>query len=374
MRSLILFLTVILTAFAAAFCMRCSCHAETAEESLRASLTPEAMGIPDEIAEQMENAGISADDPESVLTVTPEGMLSGLWETVRREAAAPVRTLGGLLALTLLTALFTGTGDAVSAKTGRMPELICTLVCAGIAVRPAADILVRTAQTLSDGRTLMAGFIPVFTGFPAAGGSPAGAASYHVLMLFLTEAVMQITVSVLLPLLQMAAAVGIVDAVNPALKLGVLGSGLKKAVTWSLGTLTALFSALLSIRSFVASAADSMLSKTVRLLSSGLIPIVGGAVSEAYGTVQGSVKLLRNGAGAVGILALLWLTLPPLIAVGLYRLLFAVCRVCADMLDAKSLTALYKNTEQVLAAAFAMLVCFAVMLIFSTALMLLLMT
>ena len=373
MRRVILVMTILLTVCLSVCCMEIPCHAENAEDELRASLAPDAMGIPDDIADLLESEGITAEDPESVLTLSPEHFLSGIWQTVKTELTAPLRLLTGLLSLTLLTALFTGTGDAVSARMKRLPELICTLVCAGIAVRPAADALARTAQTLADGRMLMAGFVPVFTGFLAAGGSPAGAASYHVLMLFLTEAVMQLTVTVLMPLLQMAAAVGIVDAVNPSLKLGGLGAGLKKGVTWSLGTLMALFSALLSIRSFVASAADSMLSKTVRMLSSGLIPIVGSAVSDAYGTVQGSIHLLRNGAGAVGILALLWLTLPPLISVGLYRLLFVVCRICADMLEAKSLSALFKNTEQVLAAAFAMLVCFAVMLIFSTALMLLLM-
>ena len=146
---------------------------------------------------------------------------------------------------------------------------------------------------------------------------------------------MQLTNGMLLPLLQMSTALGIADAVNPQLRLEKLAGGLRTAVTWILGTMMALFSALLSVRTFVASAADSLAAKSVRLLTAGMIPIVGSAVSDAYGTVQGSIRLLRNGTGAVGIIVIILLTVPPLLSLLLHRAVFWRCR-CSRIWQARN--------------------------------------
>lgn len=371
MRRMIRIMMILLTLFCCVRGFAQHCCAET--DSLFESLAPDGIPVPDAVTEQMDAAGLSPDDPDAFGNLSPSEFIGSLRETVLHEASAPLRLLGALLSLTVLSALLRGTGDAVSAHLHQFPVLICTLICTGLAGQPLCDALRRAASALEDGRLFMLGFVPVFSGFLAAGGSPGGAVSYQVLVLFLCEGVMQLLGAVLLPVLQMSAALGTVDAVNPELRLGGTVSFLRTAVTWTLGTVMALFSALLSIRSFVAAAADSMASKTVKLLSSGLIPIVGGAVSDAYGTVQGSIRLVRSGVGAFGMTALLWLTLPPLISVTLYRVIFAVSGICADMLDVKPMSALFRNAGTVLAAASAMLICFAVMLIFATAIMLLLM-
>jgi stage III sporulation protein AE len=218
----------------------------------------------------------------------------------------------------------------------------------------------------------MTGFIPIFGAFIAAGGNVASGTAYQVCVLFLTESIMQLLHGILFPILQMSAALGITDAVNPTLRLSGFVSGLRTAVTWILGFIMTMFSALLSVRSIVASAADSLASRSVRLLASGLIPIVGNAVSDAYGTVQGSIRLLRNGVGAVGILVILWLVLPPLISLCIYRMIFHINSIFAEMAGAKPLAQLFRNTQAVLSAAFAVLVCFAVMMIVSSAAVLLL--
>ena len=170
----------------------------------------------------------------------------------------------------------------------------------------------------------------------------------------------------------MSTALGMADSLNPTMRLNGLVNGSRKAVVWILGTVMALFAALLSIRSFVTSAADGLSAKTAKLLSAGLIPVVGSAVSEAYTTVQGSIGLLRSGFGVIGILTIAWLLLPPLITVGLYRILFAAAGLVADLSGSDCLTRLYRNAEAVLSAVFAILISYGMMMILSTALMLLL--
>lgn len=371
MRICIRMIVVIFAAAAMFFC-GIPCHAEDAAMDALYDAAGD-ISIPPEAEQYLSDAGISADEPESLLTLSPAGMLRAVVSAAAEEAAAPLHSCGILLALTVLSTVLGSMNDAASHPAiKRLFEVICTLLCIGQAARPLCTCLIRTAEALSRGQVFMGSFVPVFAAFLAAGGAVAEGAAYQAFVLFLTETVMQLAAGILFPLLQMAAALGIVDAVNPALRLGSFVSGIRTAVTWILGFVTALFSALLSVRSFVASAADSLAAKSLRLIASNMIPIVGSAVSDAYGTVQGSIHLLRNGVGAVGILVILWLVLPPVISLILYRLIFWLMRLFADMAGAKPMAALFQNTQDVLTAAFAILICFALMLIFSSAIMLLL--
>lgn len=330
--------------------------------------------LPAEAAAVLETQGIRAEEPSSVLQVPPTAWLQAAWDTLRTEIKAPAALLSSLLTLTLLAAAFEGMSDTASCGGMRgLFDTLCTLICVGAAASPLCDCLNRTARTLTAGDVFMGGFVPVFSGFLAAGGAVASGTTYHAVLLMLTEFVEQLTSLLLFPLMKAAAALGAADAVNPHLRLGGLVKGIRRVVTWSLATLMAFFAAILSVRSFVADAADGLASKTVRLLTSGLIPIVGGAVSDAYGTVQGSIRLLQNGTGVLGILAIVWLLLPPLLSAICYRAAFHIAGIAAELAGADSMRRLCADADEVLSAAFAMLVTYGIMLIFSTAILLLLM-
>ena len=349
------------------------CYADAAEPLQQMQDTLYSLEIPPEADDALRDTGFDPADPNAAAALTPDSFLQKLEQTALDEMTAPLRLCRMLLALTVLTALLGSLGDtAAKSSVRRIFDLLCTVICISTAAGPVCGCLTRTADTLTQAQGFMAGFVPVFASFLAAGGSVAGSAAYQAFVLFLTETVMQLTNGLLFPLLLAGTAAGITDAADPQFRLASLVSGLRSAVTWILGTAMALFSALLSVRSFVASAADSLAAKSFRLLTSGMIPIVGSAVSEAYGTVQGSIRLLRNGTGALGILVIIWLTVPPLLSLLLYRAVFRIVQLFSDMAGAESLSRLYRNLQAVLAAAFAMLVCSAVMLIVSSAVMLLL--
>lgn len=335
--------------------------------------TAAELEVPPDAAAGLEAIGISPEQPESAAELSPESALHLLMRTAAEEAAAPLKLCGTLLTLTVLCTLLGSLADTASdASVRHIYEMLCAAVCIGSAAKPLCSCLIRTAQALETGRVFMGSYVPVFSGFLAAGGSVAGSAAYQVFVLFLTEGIMQLTGTVLFPLTQMAAALGIADAVNPRLKLSSTVTAFRTVVTWTLGFVMTMFSALLSIRSIVASAADSLAARSVRLITSGAVPIVGSAVADAFGTVQGSILLLRNGIGAVGILVILWLVLPPLLSLLLYRAAFRITLMFAEPAGADCMVQLCKNAQHVLSAAFAMLVCFGVMLTVSSAVMLLL--
>ncbi|MBQ8922042.1 MAG: hypothetical protein IJ060_07780 [Oscillospiraceae bacterium] len=374
MRHMIRVAVILAGCFLCMVCTARTCHADTTlPPDISGTLRDADFVIPEEVQEPAAALGISAEEPESLLSLSPSDFLRSFNGTLVQELRAPVVLLTGLMSLTLLSSLLGGLGDTV-ADSGmrRLVGMLCAMICTAGAAAPLCTCLQRTAAALENGQAFMLSFVPVFSAFLAAGGQVASGATYQLFILFLTETMMHLTNRLLFPLLQMSAAIGIADAVNPELRLGSFVSGFRSAVKWMLGTFMTLFSALLSIRSFVSVSADSLAAKSVKLLSSSLIPIVGGAVSDAYGTVQGSIRLVRSGTGAFGIFILLWMVLPPLLSLMLYRAVFGISGMFAEIAGTKTLSALFRNIQSVLAAAFAMLICFSMMLIFSCAVLLLL--
>ncbi len=373
MRILFRFLKVLLLLLAAVFCLHITAHAEQTDPMEALTEQASEIVIPPDAAEPLQEIGIQAEDPSSVLALSPESVFQKIRQVLIQEAGAPIRLCGTLLTITVLSALLNGMSEQASdAGLRRVFQVLSGAICIGTAAEPLCTCLIRAAQALESGRIFMGSYVPVFAGFLAAGGSVAGSAAYQTFVLFLTEGIMQLTGSVLYPLVQMAAALGIADALNPHIRLESIISGFHSVIKWALGFVMTMFSALLSIRSFVAASADSLAAKSVRLITSGAVPIIGSAVADAYSTVQGSIAVLRNGIGAVGMLVILWLILPPLLSLLLYRAAFRITLMFAEPSGAESMVKLCKNALHVLSAIFAMLVCFSVMLIISSAIMLML--
>lgn len=342
--------------------------------TLSSAADMDGLPLPQDMETLLETHDISLSDPATLLQLSPSDFVSAIWDMTTQAAAAPIRLLGSLITLTLLATALGGMGDTLAQAQGlrRLFETICILICVGTAAQPLCGCLTDTAEALENGRVFMMSFIPVFASFVAASGHIASGTGYQTMLFFLIEGIGLLQTNLLFPALQTAAALGLADCLHPALRLQTIVEAIRKAVVWLLGAVMTLFTALLSIRSFVAASADGLSAKTVKLLSSGLIPVVGSAVSEAYSTLQGSLRLLRSGVGVIGIIAILWLMLPPILSTLLYRVVFSVAALPAEISGAEPLARLYRSAAAVLTAASAILVAFCMMMILSTALMLIL--
>ena len=282
--------------------------------------------------ETLEDYGISFENPSSILSVTPAELWKLIKNTVISKVTAPLRLLVSLGIVVVLTALAESLGDTVKkGGTAKVYELVCVLAGVAAVSAPICEVLANSAEALEDGADFMNCFVPVFAGIAAAGGHITSATGYNVLVLTVSDIAIQAANGILMPLLSMCLCLAIVDASCSAVSLKGMLDGVKKLVTWGLGLIMTVFTGLLSIQSIVGSSADTLGSKTAKYVISNCIPVVGGAVSDAYSTVRGSIALLRNGVGSIGIAALAVMLLPPVISLALYRISVSAASAAADI-------------------------------------------
>ncbi len=343
---------------------------ETLSSLLEASGTQEMLAEHG-VEESLEAQGIELDDPSTLTSVSFERVLEQLAQQALDAAALPLRTFGLLLGVILLSA-FSDSLQSGRASVAAIYEMVCVLCAVGVIAEPISTVFLQAAQQLETSAGFMLNFSMIFGAVLAACGGITTAAGYQAAMLAVCEIAMQLAVHVMLPILSMGLALSIVDAVNPAISLGGVVKLLHKVVIWMLGFLMTIFLGMLTLQSMTAVSADGFTSKTTKFVISNSIPFVGGAVSDAYSTVLGSMGILKSTTGIIGILSVLTLLLPVVLELGIYRLLTAAAASVAELFAVQRLTRLLKNTESILAAAFSVSVSFCVIFIVSTAIMLLL--
>ena len=111
---------------------------------------------------------------------------------------------------------------------------------------------------------------------------------------------------------------------------------------WILKIILYIFTGYMGITGVISGATDAAALKAAKLTISGVVPVVGGILSDASEAVLVSAGMVRNAAGIYGILAILAVFLTPFLRIGchylLLRLTGAVCAVfgvkrCSELIS-----------------------------------------
>lgn len=337
-----------------------------AEESGSADVTD---SLDWDVQSVLDRLGLSVSDPTKIGEVFT---LSTVWdvlgEYISEHVERPFQMLAGLLTVIIFAALLQGLHSGnMRNGTEQVFEFLCALAAVGILAEPLCQSFTAVENALNQGAEFMLIFVPVFAGILAAGGTASSAVCYQTAVIALADGVMQMITRVLLPFCTMGFALAIVDAVSPSVSVSGLLTLSKKVTTWVLGLFMSVFLGVLSMQNWITGSVDTAATKTTKYVISNFVPVVGSAVSDAYTAVRSSLQILRSTTGVIGIAAICILFLPPLVQLLLYRGVVAIGTAAAELFGTQRLLRLLRGTQQVLAIAFALLVCFGVMFVVATA-------
>ena len=261
-------------------------------------------------------------------------MLQSLWDMLLEQLHAPAKIMLRVVAVLLLLGFF-----RLLCKENAPPELdytlqsVMTVVLFLLLSTPVLELVNSFAEDVERCRVFLAQFVPVMGSILAVSGQSGTAAVYTTVFFGVIMAVSQTLAAVVSPLIRAFLAVSVTRGMCGSLQLDGILSLLRRAVHWIMGLTATLFGAYLGFQSLLANAADSLAMKAGRFVIAGGIPIVGGAVSDALGTVYTGLRLVKSAAGAVGIAALLLLFLPGLLRCLVYCFLCRGCAAAAQLLD-----------------------------------------
>ena len=267
------------------------------------------------------------------------------------------RSAAALVAALLAPALFSAIARQL-AGAGRgagAVSQVCCLVCAAqliawfMRLTAEAEALIARVASLADG------VFPVLASLLSLAGATATAAMVTPLSALAGNAFSRLLAGVGLKLCTIAAALAAAGQLSPNLRLSRLFHLVRSVVNWGAGVLMTGFLGLSAVRALLSTGYDSAAVRTARYAVDNLLPVVGGEVANTMDALVSSVLLVKNAAGATGLIALLVLCARPLFA--LVAALFAL-RLASALLEPvaeEGLIALAERFSQV--AAMLLVIC-----------------
>lgn len=278
---------------------------------------------------------------------------------------APLRILFSVFIVILCSTL---TNNAVSKPTD-IYNMVCVMAAVTVIAPQLISVYGETLYTIQAGSSFILVFVPLFTAVSVISGGFTSAGVYHMMMLGASELIIKLSESYLLPVLSVISAFAVTVSVFPNTSLDSVVSLLKKAVTWGISITMSLFVGFVTLKCTITGKADGAAAKTAKMLVSGFIPIVGGAVSDAYSTVKGSFDVINGAVGAVGIIAVVMIMLPKILEISVYRLVMWLGSAAADMFSSEAVSKLLKSFDSGLAIAQSILICYGLIFVLCSAIL-----
>ena len=295
------------------------------------------------------------------------GALSRLWGKLLdrivsslRESAAPA---AGLLAVSMLSAV--ACSLCPEARTSSLIQASAAAAASLTLLSGIDSLTTQAVDTLSQLLDYSRAALPaVFTAAAATGAVVTASARYAAACLAL-DVLMTASRRVTLPLIYAFLAVSISGGVFPHPLLRMASRLLKKLATLVMTGLTTAFTFYLGLTGLVTGSADAVAVKTAKTVISGVLPVVGGILSDAASAVLSAASLIKNSAGSFALVAVCALCAGPFAALGVRMLLFRAAAAAAELAPGDRLPALLGDLSAAMGMLLGLVGSFALMLFFS---------
>ena len=264
-------------------------------------------------------SGITNDSDSLLESFSLEGLIDEILSAVRGEG-------GGVSAFFLTLIGFIAIGSLISSTDDCFAPQIRAVV--GIVISLSVFPTVNTALTsVRASLTALGDFFtaltPITVGMTALGGGAVTSGVQASGMYTALTLVGEIGSSVFLAIASLGLAVASMSSLGNRSALTV-GKGIRSLFFWAIGIFTTVITAVFSLQTLISSAADSAAMRSAKYMASGLIPVVGTAVSGALSTLAAGLSYAKTLVGGGAIAVIISLALSPLVMLLLYRFAFTV--------------------------------------------------
>ncbi len=308
-------------------------------------------------------------DAEELLPADRHSFGQDLWTVVKKaieklqpELANGARICLSLLALTMLISIL----KELPGKLISTAELVGALGIGALLLHQADSMIQVAAETVTELSEYGKLLLPAMTAAMAAqGGTTTSAALYTGTAVF-NSILSSGIAKLLVPMVYLFLALAVAVAATGQTMLERLRDLCKWGMTWGLKIILYFFTGYMGITGVVSGAADEAAVKATKLTMSGMIPIVGGILSDASEAVILGAGMMKSAVGVYGMLALIAIWISPFLQIGISYLLLKLTAAICETFGVKRVSGLIKNFSEALGLLLGMTGAVCILLLIST--------
>lgn len=286
------------------------------------------------------------DDVQELMPAETESFGQGLWEIIKAavsKLAPELSKASGCCLAVAAVVLLTSILNATPGSSQKVVRFVSTLAISAIMLGQAnamIDLCAGTVEQITDYSKLL---LPVMTTALAAQGGATGATALYAGTTVFNTILSAIIGKLLVPMVYIFLALAAANSATGEDTLKKIRDFAKWLVTWCLKTILYIFTGYMSITGVITGTADAAAVKAAKLTISGVVPVVGGILSDASEAVVVSAGVVKNAVGVYGLLAISAIWISPFLQMGAQFLLLKLTAVLCGVFGVKEASDLIED-------------------------------
>lgn len=328
--------------------------------------------LPEETRQRLREMGITSSDMTDIISLGTVSILSQAASMLAAGSGTPLCGTGICLGIMLLCAMSGGFHAGLcdrrlqTIQNGIGAMSVCTAV-----IVPLCVTVSKAAEIIKGASGFMLLYVPVLTGLLVTSGKEVTAASYYSTMMTVGNVVSLAASGLVLPLMNVFLALSVTASLSPGLRLGNLCSSVYKIAKWIITFVMSVFVTVSSLKTIITSSMDNVSRRALRFAVGSFVPVVGNVLGEALTAFNGSLELLRSGAGVFVIIASAFIILPVLLECIVWQFSTFLLSSVSEILGLSQMTGLFSSVSKACGMLTALVLCVLVVFIISTVMLLL---
>ena len=285
-------------------------------------------------------------EQESLMPPEPDTFAGGVLYILRQAfpvVQPAVTEASGTCLILIATVLMLRIVSTLPGTSLTAVHLLGAVSTATILLRPSHSLMSLASETVTQISHYGKLLLPVMAASLAAQGGATASSALYMSTAFFDALLSALINRLIVPMVYLFLCLSTANCATGEDVLGKFRDFFKWLMTWSLKTVLYIFTGFVSITGVVSGNADAAALKAAKLTISGVVPVVGGILSDASEAVLVSAGMMKNAAGIYGILAITAILITPFLKIGIqYLLLKLTAAVCA-VFNQKRISALIQD-------------------------------
>lgn len=247
-----------------------------------------------------------------------------------REAAGLCLGLCGIVLLVSLVQTFPGT-------TSKITDLVGIVAIGSLLLQRTNALVHLGVDTIDEISNYGKLLLPVLTAALAAQGGVTGSAVLYSGTVLFDSILGHLIARMITPMIYLFLALAAGNGAVGEEVLKKFRDSIKWLMTWCLKIVLYVFTGYMGITGVVSGTTDAAALKAAKLTISGVVPVVGGILSDASEAVLVSAGIVKNSAGIYGLLAIISVCIGPFLRIGSHYLMLKITGAVCGIYGSKSI-------------------------------------
>lgn len=283
---------------------------------------------------------------EKYMPSDPQTLGQGLFEVLkealgqlRPDLKEASRVCLGMMAACMILCI----AESIPGASSRVIHLTGAVVISLTVMNSLHSMIHLGAQTVTDISEYGKLLLPVMTGALAAQGGITVSAALYAGTIAFDSLLSGLITHILIPVIYVFLALVICCAALEEELLHKIRDVVKSAAVWILKTVLYVFTGYIGLTGVISGSTDAAALKAAKLTISGVVPVVGGILSDASEAVLVGAGVMKNAAGLYGMFAILAIWLGPFLKIGAHYLMLKMTGILCGVFSGKTITGLIQD-------------------------------